>query len=63
MTWSPPDGLLMDRATIQQELGVKRGTAERIMQQLPKVEFDGVRKCFVRRADVYRLIEESTRAA
>lgn len=43
------------------ELGVKRATAERFMRKLPTVEVDGIRKVFVRRDDVHRLLEESVR--
>ena len=44
-------------------MGVKRATAEAIMQRLPKVKVPGHRKVFVRRADVVRLLEEWTEAA
>lgn len=64
MTSHPRDpGLLMDRAAIMRELGVKRGAAERIMLDLPKVEFPNLAKVYVRRSDVFRLVDESTRAA
>ena len=40
------------------ELGVKRAVAEAIMRQLPKIKIEGVRKVFVRRADVERYLNE-----
>src|ERR1700680_1289630 len=53
-------GELMDCATVQRELGVSRKAAEAIMRQLPKGEFDGLRKVYVKRADVERLVAERT---
>ncbi len=53
---------LLDCRGIMDELGVKRATAEAIMQRVPRVEFPGLRKVFVRRSDVLRLIEERTAA-
>lgn len=59
----PPRGKLMDLKTICDELGVTRSAGEALMRRLPKVEVDGLRKVYVRRADLERLLEESTRAA
>jgi hypothetical protein len=41
-------------------LGVTRAAAEAIMRQLPVVQFEGLRKVYVRRGDVRRLLEERT---
>ena len=54
---------LIDCAGLQRELGVKRAAAEAIMRQLEKVQIPDVRKVYVRRADVERLLDENTRAA
>lgn len=51
---------LIDAAGLQRELGVKRATADAIMQRCPKVTIPGVKKVYVRRDDVERLLEEST---
>ena len=51
---------LLDCAGLQAELGVKRATAEAIMRQLPLVTIPGLRRVFVRRADVHRLLEQNT---
>ena len=51
---------LLDCRGIQRELGVKRAAAEAIMRQLPKVVVPGLRKVYVRRDDVLRLVNEST---
>jgi hypothetical protein len=53
---------LMDCRAIMEELGVKRASADALMQQLPKVKV-GNSKVFVRRADVERYLQENTRAA
>jgi hypothetical protein len=50
----------VDCGGIQRELGVKRAAAEAIMRQLPKVVVPGLRKTYVRKDDVLRLVEEST---
>jgi len=42
------------------ELGVTRAAAERVMEALPIVRLPGLRKVYVRRGDVARLLEEST---
>ena len=54
---------LIDRHGIVDEMGVSRHVAEAIMRELPKITIPGVRKVFVRRADVERLVAENTRAA
>lgn len=54
---------LIDCAGIQRELGVKKTTAEAIMRQLPKVTVPGVKKVYVRRAAVEKLLDENTVAA
>lgn len=51
---------LLDCRALMAELGVKRATAEAIMRQLPTFHVDGVRKTFVKRADVARYIEDRT---
>jgi hypothetical protein len=53
---------LLDCKGIQRELGVNRSSAEAIMRKLPKVQIDGIKKVWVRRADLLALLEESTRA-
>ena len=42
------------------ELGVTRAAAESIMRQLPVVQFDELRKVYVKRDDVAALIEVRT---
>lgn len=54
---------LLDRAGVMRELGVSRAAAEAWMRQLPKVEIDGLRKTYVKRRDLERLVEEKTKAA
>lgn len=51
---------LIDNAGLQRELGIKRAAAEAIMQRVPKVTIPGVKKVYVKRADVERLLEEHT---
>lgn len=52
---------LLDQRGIAEELGVTRAAAERIMQQVPKVHVKGLRKVYVKRDDVMRMLEEGTR--
>ena len=52
---------LIDQRGIVDELGVTRAAAEKIMQLIPKVHVAGLRKVYVRRDDVLRVIEEGTR--
>jgi hypothetical protein len=51
---------LLDAKALQAELGVTRAVAEKVMRSLPVVTFPDVRKVYVRRSDVARLIEERT---
>jgi hypothetical protein len=51
---------LLDCKALMAELGVTRAVAEKLMRQLPIVTFPEIRKVFVRRSDVERLIEERT---
>ena len=54
---------LLDCARLAHELGITRSAAERIMQKLPKVRDEDVRKVYVKRADVQKWIDEHTVAA
>ena len=49
---------LIDQRGLVEELGVTRAAAERIMRQIPKVHVPGLRKVYVKRDDVARMIEE-----
>jgi hypothetical protein len=51
---------LLDAKGLEQELGVTRAVAEKVMRMLTIVTFAGVRKVYVRRSDVARLLEERT---
>jgi predicted nucleotidyltransferase len=57
---SEPLPELLDAKNLTTELGVTRAAAEAIMRQLPTVQFEGLRKVYVRRGDVRRLLEERT---
>jgi hypothetical protein len=57
---SEPLPELLDAKHLAAELGVTRAAAEAIMRQLPVVQFEGLRKVYVRRGDVRRLLEERT---
>jgi hypothetical protein len=57
---SEPLPELLDAKRLQRELGVTRTVAEKLMRQLPVVQFAGIRKIFVRRSNVERLIAERT---
>lgn len=57
---SEPLPELLDVKALRAELGVTRAAAEAIMRQLPVVVFEGLRKTYVRRPDVERLIEART---
>ena len=57
---SEPLPELLDAKKLRDELGVTRAAAEAIMRKLEVVEVDGLRKVFVKRADVAHLIEQST---
>ena len=58
MTDSLPQ--LVDAKHLAAELGVTRAAAEKIMQSLPIVQVPGLRKVYVRRSDVERLLERCT---
>jgi hypothetical protein len=51
---------LLDAKALRAELGVSRAAAEAIMRLLPIVQIPGLRKVYVRRQDVRRLLEERT---
>jgi hypothetical protein len=51
---------LLDAKHLAAELGVTRSAAEKIMQALPIVQVPGLRKVYVRRSDVERLLEACT---
>lgn len=53
---------LLDTRALMVELGVKRATAEAIIRQVPKVEIEGLRKLYVRRADVADYLNRRTRS-
>jgi hypothetical protein len=53
---------LLDAKALQAELGVTRAAAEALMRMLPIVTFPGLRKVYVRRDDVARLLERQTLA-
>jgi hypothetical protein len=57
---SEPLPQLLDAKALQAELGVTRAAAEAIMRQLPAVRIEGLRKVYVRRSDVAKLIAERT---
>jgi hypothetical protein len=52
---------LLDAKHLAVELNVSRAAAEAIMRALPKIELPNLRKVYVKRADVERLLAESTR--
>jgi hypothetical protein len=51
---------LFDAARIAREYGVSRAAAEAFMRQCAKVRPDGLRKVYVRRSELERVIAEST---
>lgn len=57
---SEPVPQLLDCKALQAELGVSRAAAEKIMEQLPELRLPGLRKRYVRRPDVERLLDEHT---
>jgi hypothetical protein len=57
---SEPLPELLDCRALRVELGISRSASEAIMRQLPVVQFAGLRKVYVRREDVSRLLEERT---
>ena len=58
MTEALPE--LLDAKALQAELGVTRAAAEAIMRRLPTVQFEDLRKTYVRRSDVARYVEACT---
>jgi hypothetical protein len=57
---SEPLPALLDAKALQAELGVTRAAAEAIMRRLPVVSIEGLRKTYVRRADVAAYLEART---
>ena len=51
---------LLDRKTLAAEMGIPRSAIDAIFRVLDVVAFPDLRKSFVRREDVHRLIEEHT---
>jgi hypothetical protein len=51
---------LLDAKHLADELGITRAAAEKIMQSLPIVQVPGLRKTYVRRPDVERLLQACT---
>jgi hypothetical protein len=51
---------LLDAKHLAGELGITRTAAEAIIRQLPIVQVPGLRKVYVRRPDVERLLEACT---
>jgi hypothetical protein len=51
---------LLDAKHLIAELGVTRAAAEAIMRRLPVVQFDGMRKVYVRGDDVANLVAKPT---
>jgi hypothetical protein len=51
---------LLDAKHLAGELGVTRAAAEKIMQSLPIVKPPALRKVYVKRSDVERLLEACT---
>lgn len=53
---------LIDVRGIQEEMGVKRTVAERIIENIPKQEIPGVRRLLVRRSDVQKFLDANLKA-
>ena len=51
---------LVDRKQLAAETGLTRAAIDRVFVELPVVVLPGLRKSFVRRADVARLLDAST---
>lgn len=51
---------LLDVKRLQAELGITRAACEALMRRLPVVQFEGLRKTYVRRAHVAAYINEHT---
>ena len=58
MSGSLPE--LLDVKALRAELGVSRAAVEAIMRRLPVVQIEGLRKVYVRRADVAAYLEART---
>lgn len=56
-------GELVDNAAIRRWLGVTESAAEAMMRRVPKVNLPDLRKVYVRRRELERLIDENTRFA
>lgn len=56
-------GELVDNAAIRRWLGVTEAAADAMMRRVPKVNVPDLRKVYVRRRELERLIDENTRAA
>jgi hypothetical protein len=57
---SEPLPELLDAKRLAGKLGVTRAAAEALMRKVPTVTIEGLRKVYVRRADVARYLEERT---
>jgi len=57
---SEPLPELLDAKALQRELGVTRAAAEAIMRRVPIVQIEGLRKVYVRRADVAAYLKART---
>jgi hypothetical protein len=51
---------LMDAKALTRELGITRAAANAIMRTLPVIQFEGLRKVYVRRPDVLALLDRRT---
>jgi hypothetical protein len=51
---------LLDCKGIQEYLGVGKGPAEALMRQLPKVQVANIRRVWIKKADLDKLLEDST---
>lgn len=51
---------LLDCKALMAELGVTRSAAESVMRRLPVVQFEDLRKVYVKRCDVAAYIEART---
>jgi hypothetical protein len=57
---SEPLPQLLDARILAAELGVTRAAAEAIMRRLPVVQFEELRKVYVRRDDARRYVDGCT---
>jgi hypothetical protein len=51
---------LLDARKLAAELGITRAAAEALIRRLPVVQIEGLRKTYVRRADVAAYLESRT---